>query len=200
MNKQEGVIVVPRLAPSRRQFLLGAGAATLSAGAVALLGGFPVAGLAANEAGDVGILNVALGLEYEGIAAYQIGAESGLLKKPLLDVALLFQSHHKQHAEALMGAIKQLGGKAIADKSMDEYKKSPKLNVASIKTDKDVLRLAQRLELGATNAYLGVIPSFQSKSLAKVSGRLAADEVMHYTALTQALGEALPKPGMSFGA
>lgn len=200
MSKEEGVIVVPTVAASRRQFLLGAGVATLSAGAVAILGGFPTVGLAANESGDVGILNVALGLEYEGIAAYQIGAESGLLKKPLLDVAVLFQSHHKQHAEALIGAIKQLGGKPIVDKSMDEYKKSPKLNVASIKTDKDVLKLAQKLELGATSAYLGVIPSFQSKDLAKVSGRLAADEVMHYTALTQALGEALPKAGMSFGA
>jgi rubrerythrin len=83
---------------------------------------------------------------------------------------------------------------------MDEYKKSAKLNIASIKTDIDVLKLAQCLELGATNAYLGVIPTFSSKDLAKVSGRLAADEAMHYTALTQALGQALPAQAMSFGA
>ena len=32
--------------------------------------------------GDVDILNTALALEYEGIAAYQVGAESGLLQPP----------------------------------------------------------------------------------------------------------------------
>ena len=194
------ILAVPAFAATRRSFLMQAGAGTLSAGAVALLAGFPTAGLAAAESGDVAILNVALALEYEGIAAYQIGAESGLLKKPALDTAVLFQSHHKQHAATLISAIEKLGGKPVADKSMDEYKKSEKLNIASIKSDVDVLKLAQRLELGATNAYLGVIPSFGSKDLAKVSGRLAADEAMHYTALTQALGQALPAQAMSFGA
>jgi hypothetical protein len=194
------ILTLSGFASARRRFLTQASAGTLSAAAVALLGDFPTAGLAAQESGDVSILNVALALEYEGIAAYQIGAESGLLKKPALDTAVLFQSHHKQHAETLIGAIRKLGGKPVADKSMDEYKKSAKLNIASIKTDIDVLKLAQRLELGATNAYLGVIPAFGSKDLAKVSGRLAADETMHYTALTQALGQALPAQAMSFGA
>lgn len=53
--------------------------------------------------------------------------------------------------------------------------------VSSIKSQGDVLMLAQRLELGAVNAYLGVIPAFGDRELAKVAGRLAADETMHYT-------------------
>lgn len=36
---------------------------------------------------DVGILNVALGLEHEAINAYRLGAGSGLLQKPVLEVA-----------------------------------------------------------------------------------------------------------------
>jgi rubrerythrin len=187
---------------SRRNLLGQAGMLTLSAGAVALLAGNQ--SLAAmskgDSAGDVAILNVALGLEHEAIAAYQIGAESGLLQKPVLDVAVLFQSHHKSHRDALMATIQKLGGKPAMAMSGDDYKMSSKLNVAAIKSQSDILMLAQRLELGAVNAYLGVIPSFGNRDLAKVAGRLAADETMHYTALTQALGGSLPAGALSYGA
>ena len=63
-----------------------------------------------------------------------------------------------------------------------------------------MLKLAARLEKGATNAYLGVIPSFGDTTLAQIAGRLAADEAMHWTALSQALGWPLPKQALTFGA
>ena len=107
---------------------------------------------------------------------------------------------HGRGRDLLASAISKLGGKPVEPQSMDEYRRSTTLNVAAIATDMDVLRLAQRLELGATNAYLGVIPAFGDHELAKVAGRLAADETMHYTALTQALGQPLPVPAMYFGA
>ena len=88
---------------------------------------------------------MALGLEHEAINAYQLGAGSGLLQQPVLD-------------------------------------------------------LAAGLEVGAINAYLGVIPEFGSKDLAKVAGRLAADETLHFTILTNALGRPLPAGALSFGA
>jgi rubrerythrin len=72
--------------------------------------------------------------------------------------------------------------------------------VAKITTAIDVLRLAARLEKGAANAYLGVIPSFSDRALAHVSARLAADEIMHWTALARALGDELPKAALTFGA
>lgn len=188
---------------SRRSFLKRS--ALLSGAAITLLGGMPLRGIAATHSdsqanSDVNILNVALGLEHEGIAAYQIGAGSGLLDKPTLAVASLFLSHHEGHREALIGAIKKMGGMPVAAKTLDEYKASAKLNIAGIKTATDVLKLAQRLELGAANAYIGVMPSFKDRSLSQVAGRLIADETMHWTALTQALGESLPKPTLSFGA
>src|SRR4030095_1412994 len=52
-------------------------------------------------AGDAQILNTALGAELEAIAAYQLGAESKLLQKPVLDLAVTFQGHHKEHADVL---------------------------------------------------------------------------------------------------
>ena len=67
-----------------RRRTLAASGALLSASAIALLGGRDA--LAATTkasqtdvAADIRILNTALGAELEAIAAYQVGAESGLL-------------------------------------------------------------------------------------------------------------------------
>ena len=82
---------------SRRRALLGTGL-TLSAGAVALLGGRHALAATANggnSEADVRILNTALGAEQEAIAAYQVGAESGLLSAGVKSVALQFQGHHR---------------------------------------------------------------------------------------------------------
>ncbi len=182
------------ISPSRRGMLKGVG--VLSAGAVMLLAG--VKANAQTSEGDVAILNVALGLEHEAINAYQLGAGSGLLQKAVLDVAVRFQADHKGHRDALIATIGKLGGKAVQEKSLDEYAKS--LNAGAIKSQADILTLAARLELGAINAYLSVIPSFKDAQLAKVAGRLAADETMHWTLLNNALGRALPAGALSFGA
>ena len=187
-------------APARRLFLSRSGQLTLSAAAIGLLAGTSRANAQSSMSmeADVGILNVALGLEHEVINAYQLGAGSGLLGKPVLDVAVAFQSHHKAHRDALVATIRKMGGKPVAEKSLDEYAKA--LNAASLKSQSDVLMLAARLELGATNAYLGVIPSFKDNQLGQVAARLAADETMHWTALSQALGKMLPAGALSFGA
>jgi hypothetical protein len=74
----------PAAFDGRRSFL-GKSGILLSGAAVALLAGQDA--LAAKDgkstASDVRILNSALGAELEAIAAYQLGAESGLLQKPV---------------------------------------------------------------------------------------------------------------------
>jgi rubrerythrin len=182
---------------SRRGFL--GGTAKLSAVAVAMLAGREALAQGMSASGsDVNILNVALGLEHEAINAYQLGAESGLLQKPVLDIAVAFQSHHKGHRDALVATIQKLGGTPVAEKKLAEY--AAALKADTLKSQADVLTLAARLELGAVNAYLGVIPSFGDKGLAKVAARLAADETMHWSILTHALGKPLPSGALSFGA
>jgi rubrerythrin len=183
----------------RRALLRSVGTVGLSAAAVAILGGCEsMAASSSATAADVDILNVALGLEHEAINAYQLGAESGLLEKPVLDVAVLFQGHHKSHRDALISTIEKMGGKPVAEKPIGDY--ATALNAGSLKGQGDVLQLAARLEKGAANAYLGVIPSFNEKGLAQVAGRLAADETMHWTALASALGQNLPSKALTFGA
>jgi rubrerythrin len=184
--------------PSRRSFMGSAG--MLSAGAVALLAGKDslAQAMGGDMSKDAAILNIALGLEHEAINAYQLGALSGLLQKPVLDIAVSFQSHHKAHRDALIATIQKMGGTPVAEKKIDDYAKA--LKADTLKNQGDVLDLAARLELGAINAYLGVIPAFGSKDLAKIAGRLAADETMHFTILTNALGRPLPVGALTFGA
>ena len=183
---------------SRRAFMGRTG--TLSAVALALLAGKDALaqGMGGDVSKDVGILNVALGLEHEAINAYQLGAGSGLLQKPVLDIAVQFQGHHKAHRDALIATIQKMGGVPVTEKKLEDYAKA--LNAGALRNQGDVLDLAARLELGAINAYLGVIPAFGSKDLAKVAGRLAADETLHFTILTNALGRPLPAGALTFGA
>jgi hypothetical protein len=185
---------------SNRRGFLGGGALTLSAGSLLLLGGMssPARAATMDPAKDAGILNVALGLEHEAINAYQLGAGSGLLSKGVLDVASLFLSHHKGHRDVLVATIEKLGGKPVAERTVAEY--AAQLKADTLKNQADVLELAARLELGAVNAYLGVIPAFSDSAIAKVAARLAADETMHWTALSGALGKPLPMASLAFGA
>jgi len=198
------------IAPSRRAFLGATTKTVLSASAIAVLAGCSAMAKNAQMAGagsgsdmkateqDIAILNVALGLEHEAIGAYQLGAESGLLTKDVLPTAVLFQGQHKEHRDALARAVGKLGGKPVMAKPLDTY--ATALDAASLRNQTDVLMLAAKLEKAAVNAYLGVIPSFSNPEFSQVAGRLAADETMHWTALTAALGQALPKSALTFGA
>ncbi len=184
---------------SRRTILTGTAATLSAAGALALLGqsAFGAAAGHANAAQDVQLLNAALGLEDEGIAAYQIGAESKLLTADVLKIAVTFQGHHKQHRDDLIAAIKRLGGKPVEPKALSGY--ATELNASSLKDQAGVLRLALKLERGATNAYLGLIPSLDQSDLYLLAARTAADESFHAAVLGNALGEAIPEKAPMFG-
>ena len=173
-------------APAGRRSFIGASAFTLSAGAVALLGGATGLAQAAtmDPAKDSGILNIALTLEHEAINAYQLGAGSGLLQKPVLDLAVTFQGHHKEHADLLAKTIQKLGGKPVSAKAKYAFP------TETLKTQNDVLRFAATLEKGAVSAYLGAVPVFGNRDLAKAAASILGDEAMHWAILRNALGEA----------
>jgi hypothetical protein len=173
---------------SRRQFFAQGGLFSLGAIAAVTLGQASPAWAqttSKSTSDDVGILNVALGLEYQAIAAYQVGAESGLLQKPVLDVAVKFQGHHKAHASILAATIEKLGGKPVIAKKPADYG----FPVAQLKSQADVLKFAAGLEKGAASAYLSVLPSFHNKELVSAAASILGDETMHWAILLNALGE-----------
>ena len=183
---------------SRRRVLSGTCGLVLSGGAVALLGGVARAqGMGTASSQDVNILNVAVGLEYEGINAYSIALKSGLLGPNASKAAAKFRDDHERHNDLLISTIRKLGGEPVSEQSEAEYAKA--LNVDSLKSERDVLELAATLELGATNAYLGVIPAFRDSGLATAAGRLAADEASHFALLNFDLGRPF-FPALGFGA
>jgi rubrerythrin len=172
---------------ARRTLLARTSRVALSAAAIALLAGNEaLAAQGKGGASDVTILNTALGAEQEAIAAYQVGAESGLLQKPVLDLAVTFQGQHKAHADLLASTIKKLGGTPAAAKKPADYH----FPTDKLKNQTDVLRFAADLEKGAVSAYLGAIPLFKNRDLAKAAGSILGDEAMHWAVLRQALGEA----------
>lgn len=170
----------------RRRFVSGAGGLTLSAAAVALLGGAPRLALRAGEvgSGDITILNAAIGSELEAIAAYQVGAESGLLGKDAKRLALQFQGHHRSHADLLRGTVMQLGATPV--EARDRYD----FPVDQLKNEADVLRFAAGLERDAVSAYLGAVPQFGDRALARAAASILGDEAMHWAVLRYVLGEA----------
>jgi len=178
----------PLFIAGRRAFLSHSGLA-LSGTAIALLAGNQA--LAATmkkngadaQASDVKILNAALAAEQQGIAAYQVGAESGLLQKPVLDLAVQFQGHHKAHRDLLAATIKQLGGTPVEAKQKYDFP------VDQLKSQADVLRFAAGLEQGAVSAYVSAIPVLENRVLAKAAGSILGDEAMHWAILRNALGE-----------
>lgn len=181
---------IPVPTDDRRSFLKRSGL-VLSGSAIALLAGRE--SLARDDAGggaktsDVDILNSALGAELEAIAAYQAGAESGLLQKPVLGLAVTFQGHHKQHADLLAKTVAKLGGKPVEARSRYDFP------MDKLKNQADVLRFAARLEQGAVSAYLGAVPVFGNRDLAKAAASILGDEAMHWAILRNALGE-VPVP------
>ena len=172
---------------TRRRFMTNAGALTFSGVAVAMLGGRSTALVEQ----DVRILNTAIAAEHEAVAAYQLGAESGLLEPGVLKVAVAFQGHHKEHIDALAKAVRSLGGTDVHARR--EYH----FPVEKLKAQSDVLQFAAGLERGAVSAYAGAIPLFGNRDLSSAAASILADEAMHWAVLRNALGLD-PVPGAFF--
>jgi len=176
---------------SRRNVLTGAG---LLIGA-ASFAGHAVA--AANPGGDVSVMQGALALEHEGIAVYRLAGASGLLRPDTLKVALIFKGHHEQHRDALADLIRKAGGKPVEPEADADYVKA--LDLGALKSEADILKLATKLEIGATNAYAGQVAALKDPRLAHLFTQLSADEAVHWTTLNNAAGSPIPAKAFLFG-
>jgi hypothetical protein len=136
----------------------------------------------ASPGDDISILNGILALEYEAVAAYRAGAESGLLDPDQRALVESIEADHLRHAEGIAETIRRLGGEPAKD-AVSDYHFTPPLSAA------DVLRHGASLERGLASADLGAVPVLGDRELAKAAGRLIAAETVHWTRLRAALGE-----------
>ena len=130
---------------------------------------------------DITLMNTALDLEHEAIWAYGLAGGSGLLSAKAKEVGLLFQGSHELHRDLLADAIKGKGGAPVDPRK--EYKFG-----VPLASEKDVLELAFKLEVGAARVYLYVVDRFQDRALAASAGKILSDEVLHATVLRTVLG------------
>jgi hypothetical protein len=111
---------------------------------------------------DASVMQVALALEHEGIAAYRLAGASGLLKPGTLKLAKVFMGHHEQHRDSLASLIAKAGGKPVQPQSDDQYVEA--LNLGALKTEGDVVALATKLERMWVRSPRCVTPSWRSFS------------------------------------
>lgn len=180
------------VAGDRRRFLTTAGAVTLGIGATSLIGGRA----AAATSDDLGVIQTALALEHEGIAAYQIAGKSGLLSPGTLKLALTFMGHHQQHRDSLAKLVKELGGQPAEPRTEAEY--IGELQLGTLKSEGEVVALATTLERGAATAYIGQITSLKDPKVAKLFASISADEAVHWTTLNNAGGTPIPAAAYLF--
>ena len=135
---------------------------------------------------DIDILNKALGLEQFAIAAYEIGANTGLLSESTMQTARFFQTHHGQHSHKLKETITKLGGEAVRQLPHEAY--IQKLPVEELTDEKSIIRYALNLEKSATITYLNAIPEFENRKIAQAAASILGDEAMHWAIFREILG------------
>lgn len=173
-----------RRPPSRRFVIAGAGCAALGlvAGCDAVVSREVKPSTAAD---DIALINSVLGLEYAAVAAYDAALASGALGEPDAAMARAFQDDHRKHGEALVRAIGRLQGKAVAARPPSDGRAS----LQGLTERDDAMRFLVGIEQGLALDYLGAVPAFAEKDLAKGAAGILGIETMHWSAWRRALGE-----------
>lgn len=179
----------------RRTFLVHAGIATVSLGAGSLIARNAAAAVITRSS-DTGVIQTALAIEHEGIAAYRIAGTSGLLSPATLKLAKIFMGHHEAHRDSLAKLVVQVGDKPVEPKTDAQYVRELKLG--TLKSESDVVALATTLERGAASAYIGQVTSLKDPKLAKLFAAISADEAIHWTTLNNAAGTPIPPAAYVF--
>src|ERR1700760_4789844 len=143
--------------------------------------------LAAEESGDVGILNFALTLEYLEADFYNVKGKALSLSGDARKYAREFGAEEAAHVTALSAAIKQLGGKPVAKPSF----------VFPATSEKSFLTLASVLENTGVGAYNGAALSLQSKQVLASAGSIVQIEARHAAAIDLLIGKS-PTPNEGF--
>jgi rubrerythrin len=135
--------------------------------------------------GDVGILNYALTLEYLETAFYADVVKSGLFRGADLETIRKFGAEEAEHVEALMAAVKQLGGKPAPE---------PKAEFP-LKSAKSVLELAATVENLGAAAYLGQAANIQSPEVLASALAIHSVEGRHAAVLNTLQGVSITPDG-----
>jgi len=158
-----------------------AGGAVLAAGTVPML--LRVSNAFAQSDGDVGIIEGAVAIEQEAVAAYDFAFKSGVLSEPITQAARLFRDQEQEHANALTAALEDLGGEAPEPPEPADVQ-----GLTELRSEQDVLAFAIELENAGVMAYIDAMSTLQSPGLLKTGAQIMANEGQHLVVLRLAMG------------
>jgi len=194
--------VLPAAAPgsTTRRDLLRTGAVLTMAGAAVTFGPLVGSAVAASAAStttttttplrptdaDVALLAFARSVELVAVAGYQVAIDSHHIGiSDLVDVARLFQSHHREHAGALSAMM--AGGAAPGQPNkalLDAF--GPKFTAATDATT--LFTLAFQVEMAAAATYLGFLGQLEATQPGTLVASILPIEAAHAVVLGQTLG------------
>ncbi len=158
-------------AMTRSSFLLKSALTVGTVAGAAAVGPFVSTAMAQAD-GDVDILNFALTLEFLETRFYKEAADLDLSSK-VASLAKQFAEEEQEHINALMAAIKSLGGTPAAKPNFE----------FGVTDEKSFLKLAQTLEDTGVYAYNGAGPALKNKDLLAAAGSIVQIEARHAAAI-----------------
>lgn len=193
------------LRASRRAFLRRVGVGGALVGSVPLLAGRAAAGTTTTEPQAVPISAVeattttapprqptqddlllyafAQSLELAAVAAYGAAAATGKISEAVLPVAVAFQGHHREHANAFGGLARRAlnrPNQAILDAFGPQ--------IAAAANEEELLTVAFNLESAAAATYIAALGQIEGTRGAEVVASIQPIESRHAVVLGQALG------------
>jgi rubrerythrin len=166
---------------TRADFLVRGALAAAAAYGASAAGSWTAGALA--KAGDVGVLDFAVRLEYVQTAFYR-RAHRVALAPEISTLATQFAEHEQAHTDALLSLLTKLGPEPREPKS-----RLPPVDQAGF------LALAETLEETTVSVYNGVTPLLTSRDLVAAFASVVQVEARHAAAIRHALAHTVaPEP------
>lgn len=148
------------------------------------------------SAGDLMIFRFAASFENLAVAAYEMGAP--LIQTPaLLAAAKLFQTHHKEHAMLFNSQLKANGQKEFTEPNAVVLSML-KPQIDALRTEADVLKFAQGLELSAASTYFSNVGVLEGEKLAYTAMTIGGTEYRHAALLAMVNGTPIQSTASGF--
>jgi len=148
------------------------------------------------DAGDLTVFRFSASIENLAVAAYDMGAP--LITTPaLLAAAKLFQAHHKEHAMLFNSQLTANGQKAFTEPN-PAVLASLKPQIDALKTEADVLKFAQGLELSAASTYFSTVGMLKGEKLAYTAMTIGGTEYRHAALLAMVNNTAIESTSSGF--
>lgn len=204
-DEKAALLGVP--SPGRRQLFKLGGTAIVGAAVLAACGGddegttTTTTAAAGGEGGameedpsmDLALARTAASLEKLAVDVYQTAIDSGLVTTTAIaEAAVLFQSHHQEHLDALNGAISGAGGEEVTEMNQAVFDALVAPALEGLADEAGVVQLAYDLEAAAAQTYVFAGGALSVPALRSTVMTIGGIEARHAAVLQVAAQAASP--------